>query len=104
MKLMQQCRAECLAAPKRIVFADALDTRVLHAANKLKKQGLADPILLGNPFELRDYAYRSGVITPCLAIVNPRHSGYFDEFAAAYQNQEQEEKNHRSAMKMPKRR
>ncbi|WP_339673772.1 phosphotransacetylase [Dasania marina] len=88
MKLMQQCRAECLAAPKRIVFADALDTRVLHAANELKKQGLADPILLGNPFELRDYANRSGVITPCLAIVDPRHSGYFDEFAAAYQEQE----------------
>ncbi|GAA4082139.1 phosphate acetyltransferase [Zhongshania borealis] len=85
MKLMQQWRTQCLAAPKKIVFADALDTRVLHAANELKKQGLADPILLGNPFELRDYAYRSGVITPCLAIVDPQQSGYFDEFSKAYQ-------------------
>ncbi len=84
VNVLQRCRAACKVTPKRIVFADALDTRVLHAANELKKTGLAEPILLGNPFELRDYAYRSGVNTPCLSVVDPQHSGYFDQFADAY--------------------
>lgn len=84
MNVVQQCRVVCKQAPQRIVFADALDARLLHAANELQAQGLAEPILLGNPFELRDYAYRSGVAMPCFAVVDPGHSGYFDEFVDVY--------------------
>lgn len=80
MNVVQQCRAQCKQAPQRIVFADALDARVLHAANELQKQGLAEPILIGNPFALRDYAYRSGVAIPCFAVVDPESSGYFERF------------------------
>ena len=35
--------------PKRIVFAEGTEARVLEAAAELKKQGFCTPILLGNP-------------------------------------------------------
>lgn len=86
MDLIENCKAKCRAAPKKIIFADALDTRILHAANQLRAEGLADPILLGNPFSLRDYAKKNGLPTPCLAVVDPLHSGHFDDFASAFKN------------------
>ena len=84
MNVVQQCRAECQKSPQRIVFADALDVRILQAANTLQQQGLAKPILIANPFEVRDYAHRNGVEMPCFAVVDPERSGYFDQFVDAY--------------------
>ncbi|MGU0017176.1 phosphate acyltransferase [Escherichia coli] len=40
-------------------FSDALDQRVLKAAQYLHQQGLATPILVANPFELRQFALQS---------------------------------------------
>ena len=84
MNVVQQCRTECKQSPQRIVFADSLDVRVLQAANELQKQGLAEPILIGNPFEIRDYAYRNGIAMPCFAVVDPERSGYLEPFVNAY--------------------
>ena len=43
-------------APRRVVFPDALDVRVLKAAHYLQQQGLAHPILVASPFALRQFA------------------------------------------------
>lgn len=83
-KVMEQCRNACRETPKRIVFPDALDERVLHAANELHQRGLAQPVLLGNPFELRDYAHERGVAMPCFSIVDPARSQWMDSFVSAY--------------------
>lgn len=84
MSLLELCRARCKSAPKKIVFAEAMDPRILHAANILRSEGLADPILLGNPFQLRDYAQSNGLPTPCLTVVDPAHSGHLDAFTQAF--------------------
>ena len=84
MSLLEQCRARCRAAPKRIVFADAMDTRILQAANTLRAEGLAEPIVVGNPFALRDYAGKNGMSTPCLSVVATEHSGHLGTFAEAF--------------------
>ena len=81
MKLLEQCREQCRQNPRRIVFPDACDARVLHAANRLKEEGWAEPILIGSPFELRDMAHHSGVALPCLTIIDPRTSGATADFA-----------------------
>ncbi|MFA7552823.1 MAG: phosphate acetyltransferase [Spongiibacteraceae bacterium] len=86
MDLIETCKEKCRAAPRKIVFADALDSRILHAANTLRIEGLAEPILLGNPFSLRDYARKNGLVTPCLAVVDPLHSGHLDDFSNAFKN------------------
>ena len=84
MKLLETCRAACRKQPKRIVFPDAEDVRLLHAANEMKLAGLAEPILLGNPFSLRDLAHRSGIAVPCLTLLSPESAGCFDEMVASY--------------------
>ncbi|EDQ01655.1 phosphate acetyltransferase [Shewanella benthica] len=84
MKLLDKCREACLKQPKRIVFPDANDVRLLHAANELKMAGLAEPILLGSPFELRDHAHSSGIAMPCLTILAPEFAGCFDEMVDRY--------------------
>ena len=81
MKMLEQCRERCRQSPKRIVFPDACDVRMLHAANRLKSEGLAEPVLIGRPFELRDLAHSSGVALPCLTIIDPQASGATANFA-----------------------
>ncbi|GGE61111.1 ethanolamine utilization protein EutD [Streptosporangium jomthongense] len=82
--VIEKCRNACRKAPKRIVFPDALDVRVLHAANELQQRGLAKPVLLGNPFEIRDYAHNAGVAVPCFSIVDPAHSAWRDSFVSTH--------------------
>lgn len=84
MKLLETCREASRKQPKRIVFPDAEDVRLLHAANEMKLAGLAEPILLGNPFRLRDMAHRSGIAVPCLTLLSPESAGCFDEMVASY--------------------
>lgn len=84
MELLERCRAQCRKQPKRIVFPDATDVRLLHAANELKLQGLAEPILLGNPFMLRDQAHQSGIAVPSLTTLTPESAGCFDEMVSLY--------------------
>lgn len=84
MKLLEKCREICRKAPMRIVFPDADDARLLHAANDLKLMGLAEPILLGNPYQLRDRAHSSGIAMLCLTILSPEFAGCFDEMVDQY--------------------
>jgi phosphotransacetylase len=84
MELLERCRTQCRKQPKRIVFPDATDVRLLHAANELKLQGLAEPILLGNPFMLRDRAHQSGIAVPSLTTLTPESAGCFDEMVSIY--------------------
>ncbi|KLV07100.1 phosphotransacetylase [Photobacterium aquae] len=84
MNLLEQCRQQCRANPRRIVFPDALDVRLLHAAHELKQSGLAEPILLGNPFALRDLAHHCGISMPSLTVLAPQSAGCFDEMVATY--------------------
>ncbi|MDN6632207.1 MAG: phosphate acetyltransferase, partial [Enterobacterales bacterium] len=51
--LIDRCRRLAQNHPRRVVFPDALDKRVLEAAHYLLHHGLAQPILLANPFALR---------------------------------------------------
>lgn len=84
MNIVEQCKDKCRQSPQRIVFADALDVRLLQAAKELKTQGLAEPILIGNPFELRDYACHNVVAMPNLAVVDPTHCSHLEHFVQAY--------------------
>ncbi len=63
--IIKRCRELALRAPARVVFPDALDQRVLKAAQYLHQQGLATPILVANPFELRQFALSHGECAAC---------------------------------------
>ncbi len=67
--IIKRCRELALRAPARVVFPDALDQRVLKAAQYLHQQGLATPILVANPFELRQFALSHGVAMDGLQVM-----------------------------------
>lgn len=70
--------------PQKIVFADALDVRVLQAARRLDEEGLAKPILLGGPIAMRDFAARNGIRTAGLKIQQPLHDKSFEKYAKLF--------------------
>ncbi len=51
--LLQRCREACLKRPGVVVFPDCLDARVMEAAARLKREGLAEPVLVESPFAVR---------------------------------------------------
>ncbi|EMO7187684.1 phosphate acetyltransferase, partial [Pluralibacter gergoviae] len=81
--LIERCRQLAQKKPPRVVLPDALDPRAIDAARYLKQNGLAEPVLLANPFALRDLALRTGVIIDGLATLDPESARQWRaEFAA----------------------
>ncbi len=60
--------------PKRIVFPEGNEERVLRAVQIMRDEEIADPILLGNEEEIRGLAGRIGVDLSGTRIVDPKTS------------------------------
>ena len=58
--------------PKRVVFADAENAKVLKAAQIALDEGIAIPILLGNPDIIQDIAEINNIIIEGMEIINPK--------------------------------
>jgi len=58
--------------PKRVVFADAENAKVLKAAQISLDEGIAIPILLGNPDIIHDIAEINNIIIEGMDIINPK--------------------------------
>lgn len=58
--------------PKRVVFADAENIKVLKAAQIAGDEGIAIPILLGDPKVIKELADNNAVYIEDLQIINPK--------------------------------
>jgi malate dehydrogenase (oxaloacetate-decarboxylating)(NADP+) len=58
--------------PKRVVFADAENVKILKAAQIAADEGLAIPILLGNPKVIQKMAEKNAVCIDGFEIINPK--------------------------------
>ena len=81
--LLQQCRLDALKHPARIVFPDSLDPRCVRAAHQLALAGLARPILLANPFELRHFCHLHGLPLTGFTVHDPAVSPRSPVYQAA---------------------
>ena len=75
------------ANPKRVIFAEGEDERVLRAAQELLDEGLAEPILVGRPRVVASRIKRLGLrIQPGsdFELINPQDDPRFDSYSAAY--------------------
>src|SRR5881398_983383 len=66
---------------QRIVFPEGEDPRILKAARILADEGIAAPILLGDPDVMRRQADDAAVTLEDIALANPRTSAHLDGFA-----------------------
>ncbi|MCP4003008.1 MAG: NADP-dependent malic enzyme [bacterium] len=62
------------AGPKRIVFPEGNEERVLRAVQILRQEELCEPILLGNEREVRGCAAQLGVNLDGVSVIDPRTS------------------------------
>ena len=59
------------ASPRKIVFTEGHDARILEAASRLKKEGFLTPILIGNVQTVKDNAKAGGFDIEGLEIIDP---------------------------------
>ena len=59
------------ANPRKIVFTEGPDARILEAASRLKKDGFLTPILVGNVDEVKAAAAKGGFDIDGLEIIDP---------------------------------
>jgi malate dehydrogenase (oxaloacetate-decarboxylating)(NADP+) len=83
-KLMWSVNALAKREPKRIVFCEGAEPKILRAADILRQEGIAKPILLGRPERIEEAAARAGIKLSGMELVYPRLDPRVDEFAAAY--------------------
>ncbi|MBN2055893.1 phosphate acetyltransferase [bacterium] len=84
MSFTKKVRAFASADPKRIVFPEGGEPRVIDAMSAIVSEGLARPILLGDKNVIEALAAERGVSLTGVGLVDPLRSEYLEEFAQRY--------------------
>ncbi|HBM79782.1 MAG: phosphate acetyltransferase [Clostridiales bacterium] len=84
MNLMEQIWNKAKADKKRIVLAEGEEPRVLEAASKVVKEGLADIVLLGDESKITNTASKLHLSIEGAKIINPLKSPKFEEYAERF--------------------
>ncbi len=71
--------------PKRVVFPEGADVRILQAARKFVARGLGIPILLGDRSEIKGKAEKLDISLEHIRIIDPKRSDEFEGFVNKFQ-------------------
>lgn len=80
-ELMRILMAKAQNSPKRIVFVEGENEKIIRAARILKNEGIAEPILLGNLKRIEKLAHDEQISLDGISCANPRLSEQSDYFA-----------------------
>jgi phosphate acetyltransferase len=88
MELNQQFIKKAQLQPRKIVYPETNDERILIAVSKIKEMGIAEPILIGDKEKIAALAKECGAELNNIQIVNPAQEQekleyYAQEYAAA---------------------
>lgn len=67
--------------PKRVVFPEGSNEKVLRASHILVDEGIAHPVLLGDPEQIRSVAQELEIDLHPIEIIDPVHSPKYQEYA-----------------------
>jgi phosphotransacetylase len=81
MELKRRCAERARAHPRRVVFPDSLDARVILAARELSAQGCAQPVVLANPFAMRRFCWEKRLGLEGVSLVDPARSAERPRYA-----------------------
>jgi malate dehydrogenase (oxaloacetate-decarboxylating)(NADP+) len=85
--IMKPLFAQAKAAPKRVIYADGEDERVLRAAQVVLEEGLAIPVLIGRPSVVEARVIRYGLsIRPGtdFELINPEDDPRYRDYVQTY--------------------
>ena len=84
MDLVQQFIEKAVANPKRIVYPEGHDERIVAAAVKVKQMGIADPVLFSDEAKIRENASKNNLAMDGIAIITPDEGNMVNSYAEAY--------------------
>src|SRR5688572_20482594 len=79
--LIQGLRLRAAKNPKRIVYPESLDLRILRAAARVAAMSIARPILVGSRDQVEKKAQEAGISLSHIEIVDPKFQGLADKYA-----------------------
>ena len=68
--------------PRKIVFPEGTDARILEAASRLKADGFLTPVLVGNSDEVNAAAAKGGFNIGGIEVIDPENYDGFDEMVS----------------------
>ena len=80
MSVIERIKNKARANVKRIVLPEGNEVRTIEAASILKREKIAEPILLGDPEEIRREAAGIGADIDGICIEDPRDSGRSEKY------------------------
>lgn len=80
MQALNRILKRAKASPKRIVLPEGFDSRIIQAAARIHRDGIAEPILLGESDQILRRAERVGVDVSPIEVINPANSDMLLEF------------------------
>ena len=85
MPLISKLTVRLKRHPKRVVFPEGSDPRILQAARQFASNNLGIPILLGDRAQIKDNAEKLNVSLERIRIIEPRRSDEWDNFTQKFQ-------------------
>lgn len=82
--ILNQIKEKARANPKRIVFPEAYEERILKAAEIIVREGFALPYLIGDRYEMEKKAREIGVNTSGFEVRDPRFDANGERYAQEY--------------------
>ena len=82
MNVIAEVAAWAKKHPASVVFPDSLDVRAVAAASHMAAQGYGHPVLLANPFAMRDFCRRHGIRLGGASVIDPVRSPLLERFVA----------------------
>lgn len=84
MSFIDEIKEKARQNIKTIILTESEDKRVLKAAEKVKKEGFANVILIGNEEDAIKLAKENDIDITGIEIINPQTSEKFEEYANAF--------------------
>ncbi len=83
MSMIEMVKAKARAQVKRIVFPEGDEPRTVAAAEEIKREGLAEPLLLGDPEKIKKEAEKQDTDLSGIRIIDPEYSEKTASYAEA---------------------
>ena len=84
MDLIGQLIERAKSRRRSVVLPEGDDPRIVHAARRLHDEGIARPMLVGDPAALEAAAATAGVSLESIETVSPAAGGVPDAYASLY--------------------
>ena len=84
MNIIEQFKERASANPKKLVFPEGDEERIIRAAAIVQSEGIAQSVLLGDEGKIQEKATDSGVDITGLELINPARAPQMQEYLAAY--------------------